>query len=60
MYTYHEADRAALATRLSELKVLFDKQMKEGKNFDEVKRTYMQIKTLEAQLNVINWQTRKS
>jgi len=60
MNEYHEADTADLIIHLNESKFQFDQKMKKCKNFEEVKKLYMEIKELESHLNVINWQDQKS
>ncbi|HUQ66579.1 MAG TPA: hypothetical protein VM101_10505 [Flavitalea sp.] len=53
-------DADAILIYLNELKSRFDEKLREGESFEEAKKVYMQIKEIEAQLNVINWQNQRS
>ena len=56
MFNIPNNDPTALQIHLNELKTLFDRAICEGKNFEQVKQIYLQIKELECQLSVIQWQ----
>ncbi len=56
MHEYHEANMHSLIILLNELKSKLDQKMHQGETFENVKKLYMQIKALESQLGIINWQ----
>ena len=49
-------DTSALRIHLNELKSEFDKTMREGASFSIVKSIYKEIKELEWQLKVLDWE----
>jgi hypothetical protein len=56
MKEYHEADSTTLVNLLNELKSNFDQKLLQGETFEDAKKVYIQIKEIECQLSVINWQ----
>ena len=57
--TFAQDDRDGKNTKITELKSLFDYMMHDGYNFEEVKKVYMEIKALEAEINYANWKKDK-
>lgn len=56
MSNYSTSDTSSLRIHLNELRSDFDRCMREGDNFECVKKIYMEIKALECQLNVMDWE----
>lgn len=52
-------DVTSRCIQLTELKSLFYHMMRDGYSFEEVKKIYMKIKALEAEINYINWRKEK-
>ena len=50
------ADIQVIHIHLNELKAKFDKVMRDGGTFAEVKKIYMEIKELECHLKVLEWE----
>jgi hypothetical protein len=50
-----EQDVSALTILLNEYRSMFDKAMREGETFDNLKKLYLQIKELECHLNALEW-----
>lgn len=48
-------DLTSLSIRLNELKSEFDRSMREGDNFANLKKVYMKIKELTCHLEALEW-----
>lgn len=55
MQTSNYGDVTSIRIELNELKARFDKSMRDGENFDNVKAIHLQIKELECYLNALEW-----
>lgn len=60
MKEYQEADPHSLVSLFNELKSKFEQKLLHGECFEEAKKVYRQMKELEAQLNVVDWQKPKN
>ena len=55
MQTENYSDVTSMRIELNELRTRFDKSMRDGENFDNVKAIHLQIKELECHLNALDW-----
>lgn len=55
MHEYYENDVVSLSIQLKKLKNKFDQSMLTGSSFEEVKKIYLEIKRIEAELKVTVW-----
>lgn len=46
---------AEISIELNELKSQFDQFMRQGENFSQLKKIYVQIKNLECRMNALQW-----
>jgi len=49
-------DVTSMRIELNELRTKFDKSLRAGENFEDVKTIHAQIKELECHLNALEWQ----
>jgi hypothetical protein len=57
MFTHSTQDVTAMRIHLNELKSSFDRFMNEGVIFEKIKSVYLEIKELESQIAVLDWET---
>ena len=59
MQNENKTDIASLSIELNELKSIFDRGMRDGDNFSNLKMIYSKIKELTCHLQVLDWNTHK-
>ena len=58
--TVETVDTISIRIHLNELKTQFDNAMRDGDEFTNLKKIYMEIKELECHLNVMEWDADKT